>query len=146
MHRYQVEVARSPSRKSDDRTGQHVLGHLRSPGSPALADESGRVLIDPRVLVRALGSSHPVGTEPSACSISWRDRPPHGREEGEPTYLMRCAFLAGFSLWNLACGTADALPLAAAAGGTGSNTMTTGRSTSSVLWNAMPKLAPDGTS
>jgi hypothetical protein len=61
---YRVEVVRSPSRTSDDRTGQDVLGHLMS-GSPALADESGRVVVDPRVLVRALGSGHPVGTERS---------------------------------------------------------------------------------
>jgi hypothetical protein len=60
---YRIEVVRSPSRKSDDRTGQDLLGEISAPSWPALTDSSGRVVIDPRVLVKTLDIGDAAATE-----------------------------------------------------------------------------------
>jgi hypothetical protein len=60
---YRIEVVRSPSRKSDDRTGQDLLGEVSSPSWPTLTDPSGRVVIDPRVLINTLNIGDSVATE-----------------------------------------------------------------------------------
>ncbi len=65
---YRIEVVRSPSRGSDDRTGSDVFGHFFSPGRAALTDGSGTVSIDPRVLERTLHSGLPAGTERSGTT------------------------------------------------------------------------------
>jgi hypothetical protein len=60
---YRIEVVRSPSRKSDDRSGQDMLGEVTSPSWPSLADSSGRVVIDPRVLTKTLNIGDSGATE-----------------------------------------------------------------------------------
>ena len=60
---YRIEVVRSPSRRSDDRTGEDRLGDFSAPSWPTLTDPSGRVVVDPRVLVKALGGGDTVATE-----------------------------------------------------------------------------------
>ena len=66
---YRIEVVRSPSRKSDDRTGEDLLGEFSSASWPSLTDRSGRVVIDPRMLVKALSAGDPVATEKAGASF-----------------------------------------------------------------------------
>jgi hypothetical protein len=60
---YRIEVVRTPSRKSDDRTGQDLRGEVTAPSWPTLTDSSGRVVIDPRVLVKTLAIGDSAATE-----------------------------------------------------------------------------------
>jgi hypothetical protein len=65
-------VVRSPSRKSDDRTGEDTLGAFFSPSSPTLTDPSGRVAIDPGVLVKALYGGDTPATERAGAFVGPR--------------------------------------------------------------------------
>jgi hypothetical protein len=69
---YRVEVVRTPSRRSDDRTGEDTLGAFFSPSSPTLTDPSGRVVIDSRVLVKALDGGDAAATERAGTFVGPR--------------------------------------------------------------------------
>src|SRR5882724_8824368 len=69
---YRIEVVRSPSRKSDDRSGEDTLGAFFSPSSPTLTDPSGRVAIDPGVLVKALYGGDTLATERAGAFVGPR--------------------------------------------------------------------------
>lgn len=69
---WQIQVVRSPSRGSEDRTGTDDLGTFFAPGGPALSDGSATVAVDPQVLVRALTSGRSAGTERSGTMVGPR--------------------------------------------------------------------------
>jgi hypothetical protein len=60
---WRVDVVRTPSRGSEDRTGSDDLGHVVSPGRAALTDGTAAVTVDSRVLERTVHSGLPAGTE-----------------------------------------------------------------------------------
>lgn len=61
---YLVRLVRTPSRRAGDgNTGEDVLLELAAPAPPALTDESGTVLIDPRLLTTAPNLDDPLVTD-----------------------------------------------------------------------------------
>jgi len=60
---WQIEVIREPDRKSEERAGQEKLGVFSTSAWPAITDQTGLVLVDPQVLLRAQGQGDSVPTE-----------------------------------------------------------------------------------